>query len=278
MDISDQIIRVLIASAVQIGIGAMVLFSVLWLANAIQGFTFRAMTSAIGLRPLVYSTGWIGTTVHEFSHLVVLLVFRIKVVAFKPFSPDFENEHLGYVISEPDPGNPFHWLGFFLAGIAPIFGGVSLILLSAYLLLPDLDRVVSETVIASIDKEIVSVHGHLLIVAEATYDGIRLLFDSSNLGRWQFWVFLYFASCVFCHFAPSRQDLHGIGRGLTVLMILVLVGNTAAACLWFDPVGYTLYWSRYLGVVLSLLGVAFGISLAHCFVTCVAAIPFRVFR
>ena len=99
MDISDQIIRVLIASAVQIGTGAIILLSILWFSNAISGFTFRAISSTIGVRPLVYTTGWIGTTAHELSHLIVLLIFRIKVVEFKPFSPDFENEHLGYAVS-----------------------------------------------------------------------------------------------------------------------------------------------------------------------------------
>ena len=129
MDISDQIQRVLIASSLQIAVGIIVLFFTLCIANAMQRFVFRTMASAIGLRPLVYSTGWIGSPVHEFSHLVVLLIFRIKVIAFKPFSPDFKNGHLGYVISAPNPQNPLHSLGFALSGIAPVIGGISLILL-----------------------------------------------------------------------------------------------------------------------------------------------------
>jgi len=236
------------------------------------------MASAIGLRPLVYSTGWIGAPVHEFSHLVVLLIFRIKVIAFKPFSPDFKNGHLGYVISEPNPRNPFHWLGYSLSGIAPVVGGISFVLLLGLLLLPGLDRAISEMLTASIDERTVSAHDYLSIVAATTYDGIRILFDSINLGRWQFYVFLYLASCVFCHFSPSRQDMHGIGPGLAVLIILALIGNTAAAWLWSDPIAYTLYWSKYLGVLLGLLGIAFGIGLVNCLAAQIVAFTIRLLR
>jgi len=278
MDISDQIQRVLIASSLQIAVGIIVLFFTLCVANAMQRFVFRTMASAIGLRPLVYSTGWIGTPVHEFSHLVVLLIFRIKVIAFKPFSPDFKNGHLGYVISAPNPQNPFHWLGYALSGIAPVIGGISLILLLGLVLLPGLDRAISEMAITSIDEETASVHGYLSIVAGTTYDGIRILFDSSNLGRWQFWVFLYVASCVFCHFAPSSQDMRGIGPGLAVLIILVFIGNGAAAWMGFDPMGYTFYWGKCLGVVLGLLGIAFGIGFANCLAAQIVAVPIRILR
>jgi len=278
MYISDQILRTLIASSFQIGVSAIVLFSTLYVAYAMQRFVFRTMASAIGLRPLVYSTGWIGAPVHEFSHLVVLLLFRIKVIAFKPFSPDLKNGHLGYVISEPNPRNPFHWLGYSLSGIAPVIGGISSILLLGLHLLPGLDQAITELLATSIDDQTISAHGYLSIAAATTYDGIRFLFDSSNLGRWQFYVFLYLATCVFCHFAPSRQDMHGIGPGLAVLIILALIGNTAAAWLWFDPIGYTLYWSKYLGILLGLLGIAFGIGLVNCLAAQIVASTIRLLR
>jgi len=278
MYISDQILRTLIASSFQIGVSAIVLFSTLYVAYTMQRFVFRTMASAIGLRPLVYSTGWIGAPVHEFSHLVVLLLFRIKVIAFKPFSPDLKNGHLGYVISEPNPRNPFHWLGYSLSGIAPVIGGISSILLLGLHLLPGLDQAITELLDASIDDQTISAHGYLSIAAATTYDGIRFLFDSSNLGRWQFYVFLYLATCVFCHFAPSRQDMHGIGPGLAVLIILALIGNTAAAWLWFDPIGYTLYWSKYLGILLGLLGIAFGIGLVNCLAAQIVASTIRLLR
>jgi hypothetical protein len=278
MDISDQIQRVLIASSLQIAVGIIVLFFTLCIANAMQRFVFRTMASAIGLRPLVYSTGWIGSPVHEFSHLVVLLIFRIKVIAFKPFSPDFKNGHLGYVISAPNPQNPLHSLGFALSGIAPVIGGISLILLLGLVLLPGLDRAISEMAITSIDEETASVHGYLYIVAGTTYDGIRILIDPKNLGRWQFWVFLYVASCVLCHFAPSSQDMHGIGPGLAVLIALVFIGNGTAACMGFDPMDYTFYWGKCLGVVLGLLGIAFGIGLANCLASQIVVVPIRILR
>ena len=278
MYISDQILRTLIASSFQIGVSAIVLFSTLYVAYAMQRFVFRTMASAIGLRPLVYSTGWIGAPVHEISHLVVLLLFRIKVIAFKPFSPDLKNGHLGYVISEPNPRNPFHWLGYSLSGIAPVIGGISSILLLGLHLLPGLDQAITELLATSIDDQSISAHGYLSIAAATTYDGIRFLFDSSNLGRWQFYVFLYLATCVFCHFAPSRQDMHGIGPGLAVLIILALIGNIAAAWLWFDPIGYTLYWSKYLGILLGLLGIAFGIGLVNCLAAQIVASTIRLLR
>ena len=144
--------------------------------------------------------------------------------------------------------------------------------------MPGLGRAVSEMAITSIDKETASVHGHLSIVAGTTYDGIRILIDPSNLGRWQFWVFLYVASCVFCHFAPSSEDMRGIGPGLAVLIILVFVGNGAAAWMGLDPMGYTFYWGKCLGVVLGLLGIAFGIGLVNCLAAQIVASTIRLLR
>ena len=86
------------------------------------------------------------------------------------------------------------------------------------------------------------------------------------------------ASRGFGHFAPSSQDMRGIGPRLAVLVILVLIGNGAAACFGFDPTDHTLYWNKYLGVLLGLLGIAFGIGLVNCLVAQIVVVAIRLLR
>lgn len=72
--------------------------------------------------------------------------------------------------------------------------------------------------------------------------------------------------------------MHGIGPGLAILIILALIGNTDAAWLWFDSIAYTLYWRKYLGVLLGLSGIAFGLGLVHCLAAQIVAFTIRLLR
>ena len=118
-------------------------------AHVIERVTFRTVVSVLGYRCSIYTTGWIGTTVHEISHIVVLWIFRIKVIEFKLFSPDFENGTLGYIYSLPDAKNPLHRLGWSLAGIAPLVLGISLIFVLGLFLVPELSSTFAQVGSAS---------------------------------------------------------------------------------------------------------------------------------
>ena len=103
---------------------------------------------------------------------------------------------------------------------------------------------------------------YINILFGASLGTIGSLLDYANLGRWQFWLFVYVSTCVACHFAPSRQDLRGIGPGILVGGGLIFVVNAVVALLWTEPFSYALYCWKVLGLILGLLGIALGLSLS----------------
>ena len=276
--ISDWILNVMVATGVQIVIVVAGSVAALIVANVIERITFRAVVSVLGSRCAVYTTGWIGTTIHELSHLVVFLIFRIKVIEFKPFSPDFENETFGYVRYLADAKNPFHRLGCALAGIAPLAVGISLIFALGSFLVSDFALAFAQVGSTSMYAGTPDALYYLHIVVNATFGAIGSLLDYANLGRWQFWLFVYVSTCVACHFAPSRQDIRGIGPGILVGASLIFMVNAVVALFWTKPFSYGLYCWEVLGLVLGLLGIALGLSLSFCAAVFAVSIPRHVLR
>jgi hypothetical protein len=277
-DLTDQILRTLIASGLQLGVAAVILKAALFTTDRIGTSTFRSMERAFGYRSIIYTTGWIGTPIHEISHLLAAYMFRFRVLEFKPFSPDLESGLLGYVLFESKSDNRINKIGLFVIGIAPLFGGIAVILVLGLLLIPGLDVLIGKIVEASFQRNLVSAHAYLLLIGQASFEGVRLLLDPQNLSRWQFWVFLYLTSCVSSHLSPSKPDVQISREGVTSVVILVIVGNTIAAALWLNPLGYTLYWGAFLGVVLSLLGLTLSISLGVCLTSHIVTLPIRLLR
>lgn len=276
--ISDWILNVMVATGLQVVIVVAGLVAALILASVIERVTFRTVVSVLGYRCSIYTTGWIGTPIHELSHLVVFWIFRIKVIEFKLFSPDFENGTFGYVRYLADAKNPFHRLGCALAGIAPLAAGISLIFALGSFLVPGFALAFAQVGSTSMYAGTPDALYYLHIVVNAIFGAIGSLLDYANLGRWQFWLFVYVSTCVACHFAPSRQDLRGIGPGILVGAILILMVNAVAASLWAEPFSFTLYLWKVLGLVLGLLGIALGLSLGFCAAVCAISIPRYILR
>ena len=248
------------------------------LANIIERVTFRTVVSVLGYRCSIYITGWIGTPVHELSHIVVLWVFRIKVIGFRLFSLDLENETLGHVYSSLDHKNPLHRLGWSLSSIAPLVVGISLIFVLGSFLVPGLSSTFAHVGNTPLYVETPDTLYYFHILFSATLGAIGSLLDYDNLGRWQFWLFVYVSTCVACHFAPSRQDIRGIGPGILVGASLIFMVNAVVALFWTKPFSYGLYCWEVLGLVLGLLGIALGLSLSFCAAVFAISIPRRVLR
>ena len=68
--ISDWILKVMVATGLQVAIAVAGSVTALFVANVIKRVTFRAVVSVLGYRCAIYTSGWIGTAIHELSHLV----------------------------------------------------------------------------------------------------------------------------------------------------------------------------------------------------------------
>jgi hypothetical protein len=72
----------------------------------------------------IYFTGWIGTPVHELSHVVGCVIFGHEIEKVSLFKPEAETGVLGYVEHRYNSKSLLHNVGCFWIGIAPLFGNL----------------------------------------------------------------------------------------------------------------------------------------------------------
>jgi hypothetical protein len=74
--------------------------------------------------------------IHELSHALFCIIFGHKIQEMKLFSPENDGT-LGYVNHSYNPKNPYQQIGNFFIGTGPIWGGVLLLYVASYFLLPE---------------------------------------------------------------------------------------------------------------------------------------------
>ena len=204
----------------------------------VQRWSQQLLSRAFGWKLVIYSTGWLGTPVHEMSHALVGWVWPwIKVDEIKLFEPDPKSGVLGYVrysmprLEVGDIGGARRFvtgvvarIGAFFLGVAPLFGGSLVLLLAAWLLLP------TDAVFASADRFTrlsgASPPAEILDGFVALVRALGRALGESGATSWRTWLFLYIALCVGNHLAPSRADLEGGLRGFVMICGLVLAADT----------------------------------------------------
>lgn len=165
----------------------------------------------------IWITGLLGVTLHELSHLIIIYIFGHKateVVLFQ-INPrtDSNHETLGYVCHSYDPTKPYHVLGNFFIGIAPIIGGVGSISFVTYTLLDN-------------GPEIVHILYNLPNFSFANYyQSISLvvfnLYESAVHTPLYFLLWFYLVAAFSFHLSPSPSDLKGSLRGLFAFFVLL---------------------------------------------------------
>ncbi|HHM8127009.1 TPA: hypothetical protein ACRMWJ_005769 [Pseudomonas aeruginosa] len=75
-------------------------------------------------------TGLIGAPVHELSHVLVCLLFRLKIRKIVLYSPDAIAGTLGYVNFRYNPTSIYQVLGTAMQGIAPLLAGGTIAILT----------------------------------------------------------------------------------------------------------------------------------------------------
>ena len=85
MGLVGQVLEALLRQ-VFLGLGPLLALGVALFA--VQRWSQRFWTQALGWRGVVYATGWLGTPVHELSHWLVGRLFGVKILEVRPFKPD----------------------------------------------------------------------------------------------------------------------------------------------------------------------------------------------
>lgn len=236
-----------------LGFGLMALLGVVLFL--LQKWTFQLLSRALGFRGVILWTGWLGTPLHELSHVLVGKLCGIEITEVKLWDPDPKAGVLGYVryvVPKKDLRHLPALIGTFLMGVAPLFGGSLALLLLLHLLAPRPDLAWSEAARFSALVE----HAQPAALGQGFLDLVRqthLALFWSGAGSWRPWLFLYLALAIGSHLAPSRPDLEGGLVGLVVIVGLVALVDAILLLLGHDPARGAERLARLTGPVTVLL-------------------------
>lgn len=175
---------------------------------------------------------WLGTPVHEISHLIGCVIGRNRIEGFAIFSPNRESGSLGYVSHSYERNSIYQRVfGNTLVALAPFFGGAAAIYYLTYLTYPQL----------------ISDLGHAPALKWQTFTSFaalgefaagwkstamhfyRLFSDPGNLRNAWFWVYLWGMISLGAHLSPSRSDFEGFWGAALLLLLLPLLMLIALA-------------------------------------------------
>ncbi|MBU3128819.1 metalloprotease family protein [Clostridium tagluense] len=169
-------------------------------------------------------TGIIGVPIHEMSHAIFCVLFGHKIKKVVLLQRRDENGVLGYVSHAYNPNSVYQQAGNFFIGIAPIFGGISVIIALMHIMIP---KTYNEFINISLNNiNITSISPETIKVILNSYiDLIKTIFSMNNLANPYFILFLFLAICISSHISLSSADIKGASKGLIIIFLLILVVN-----------------------------------------------------
>ncbi len=220
---------------------------------AIQKLTARLFTSTVGWRGVLW-TAWIGTPVHELAHALSCVVFRHRITEMKLYEPDPATGTLGYVRHSYNAKNPYHVIGNFFIGVAPLVLGSVVLYAAVRFVCPDGERV-SSAISGTADAfgGPVDVTAQAGAVLSSAWAMLTTVFSPAAFKSAWFWVFLYVSACVASHMAPSPADMEGAWPGFGVLVGVVVAANVLAWLVGVDMTSYVLSVRGQVGFLVALL-------------------------
>jgi hypothetical protein len=225
-----------------------------------ERITQRRMAERFGWRSVMW-TGWLGTPIHELSHVVMCWLFRHRVDEMALFEPDRESGRLGYVKHSYRKNNLFEEIGNLFIGIAPLMGGTRALGILLWAFYPN----AAVTAIESAQNPEVGAGIFLQTWAVASNIGSEIL-SLDNLRTARFWIFIYLVLCVGSHMAPSWSDYRGATRGVLLALALLLGVTLLTALAGVDMSGVIRVFVEATGPLFAILG----LTVVLCFLATVA--------
>jgi hypothetical protein len=257
--------------------------------HRLEKFTQHRLAERFGWKSILW-TGWLGTPIHELSHVAMCLVFRHRIDDVALFEPDLESGRLGYVRHSFTKSNWFERVGNVFIGLAPLAGGA--VALAALLMMfypAAVERAVAQQKfempqtaipLTRVDadplapsppplprQELInnanrtpsmaaSITKFFHATGKATTSLFQQIFRWENFQTKRFWCFLYLTLCVGSHMAPSRSDYHGARHG--VMLFAAILGGSVllVSVLGFDSVNVSLSVMNFLTPVLAVMMLA----------------------
>ena len=249
------------------------------LIHFISHFTFNSLGRAFGPAG-TYLVAWLGTPIHELGHIIFCLIFGHKITKVELFSPDPKTGTLGYVNHQWNRSNPWNVLGNFFIGIGPVIVGSLALLGLFYLLVPDSSQA-WEPIIdgASEIGSDNSISGYLIVLKDSFLGFAKVVFTTSNISSWKFWVFCYLAICVASNIRLSLADIRNSLSGLGCVVIPFVIVNIVALLSGIGSERYFPFTASSLSIMYSLFILALIMTAAGFLLTyLISAIWLKLWR
>lgn len=246
--------------------------------HRLERFTQHRLAARFGWKSILW-TGWLGTPIHELSHVAMCLVFRHRIDDVALFEPDLESGRLGYVRHSFTKSNWFERVGNVFIGLAPLAGGA--VTLAALLMMfypAAVDSAIAQQKVELTQQTFpvqpvdsypiadarpnpspsmaASVTKFFDATAMATQSLFQQIFRAENFPTKRFWCFLYLTLCVGSHMAPSRSDYAGARHG--ALLFAAILGGAVllVSILGFDSIDVSLAVMNFLTPILAVMMLA----------------------
>ncbi len=225
------------------------------LFHSIEVLVQRRLIQRFGWNAALW-TGWIGTPIHEASHVVLCWLFGHEIESVALFAPDIQEGRLGYVRHSYHRGSWWQETGNFFIGIAPLLGGAAVLLLVTWAMYPQL--VQGFLALSAGPERPLTLEGDTVQwVGPMAWELIVRSFDPWTL---KFWLYLYLVLCITLHSAPSASDYRGGLKGAGILLAVWLSLNVLHASFGLSLSDWFPVFEPLWLLLLALLGLAAAVS------------------
>jgi len=229
-------------------------------------------------------TGWIGTPIHEISHLIAALVSGHHIEEVKLFKPNPRTGSLGYIIHTYDPDNFYQSIiGNTLIPIAPFFGGALAIYAVTYFLIPNFSiyssfipqsyQITAENML-SIDS-----YFQLLDTIVNFYrDIINKIVATGLFSQWKFYAATFLLVGITNHLSPSASDFNNFWTPFLTLIFFMIVLNIIILPFTKNSLSSIDKISSYLLYLMPILLLALFVSIAGLVITYLFYLIYMIVR
>lgn len=168
----------------------------------------------------------IGTVIHELSHLLFVILLRMKPTEIKLLRPysGYKDGCLGYVSYEYNKRNWAHKCGLLFVGIAPIIGGTLTIFVILKFIFPETFSLISEAIQPIYTSNNINLVSFFTGQLKLGLDVASSLLQIDSIKKF-IGVFLIFS--ITTHMSLSPADLNSAKKSIIyILVIFVVIGLT----------------------------------------------------
>ena len=206
-------------------LGIFVIFGFIF--NVIENKNNQLIQRSLGEKFIIF-TGFIGTVVHEVSHLIIALIFNHKIVKVELFRPRKYKEDgiLGFVKSTYNPNSIYQQVGNFFIGIAPmIFGTLTIWLLFIIFSNNSYTIFLNYMNIGLYTNYLQSSNysGFFDLLVHDVFLLLKTIFSFDYIFNVNHLIMLFLIYSISTHMTLSLADLKGSFKGLLVCFIVVFV-------------------------------------------------------